>query len=59
MRYEDRAGHKEANPAEQDLEKAAWCRQMVQHVWGAAPDPRADRENFVSYRRPAAKGGEL
>lgn len=52
MRYEDRAGAK--GDAEGDAEKARWYRQMIAHVNGDGPDPRAGRPGFQPYVR---KGG--
>lgn len=40
-KYELRAGHK--GPAEVDLEKARWYRQMARHVQFGEADPRAYR----------------
>lgn len=40
-KYELRAGHK--GPAEIDLEKARWYREMASHVQVGSPDPRAYR----------------
>lgn len=49
MRYEDRGGAK--GDPDGDAEKARWYRQMIRHVSGDGPDPRADRPGFVPYRR--------
>jgi hypothetical protein len=40
-KYELRAGHK--GPAEVDLEKARWYREMAAYVLGSGPDPRSYR----------------
>lgn len=47
LKYDDRAGLK--GPAEADREKAAWYRQMADHVDGFAADPREGRPDFVPY----------
>jgi len=55
IKYKDRAGHKEGQPAEQDIKKAVWYMRMAEHVKfpGAYPDPRCGRTTYVPYvRRP-------
>ncbi len=42
MKYEDRAGLK--GPAEEDMQKARWYRQMHDHVTTGTPDPRSYRK---------------
>jgi hypothetical protein len=50
LKYEDRVGRK-GDPAD-DRRKADWYRRMLAHVRGDGPDPRAERADFVPYRRP-------
>lgn len=47
FKYDDRAGKKLANPEEIDLQKAAWYRQMGDHVEGKGQDPRVAREGWA------------
>lgn len=47
--YEARAGKK--GPAEEDLAKARWYRQMADCVTGEGPDPRVYRAGFEPYKR--------
>lgn len=53
LKYDDRAGLK--GPADTDREKAAWYRQMADHVDGLGDDPRQGRAGFVPY----TEGGKL
>ena len=49
MKYSDRAGAK--GDVVGDHRKANWYRAMERHILKNGPDPRAERPDFVPYKR--------